>query len=219
VQNKIKVAILDDHQSIIDGYLLRLREHKEIAIIDTALNSEDLIRILKTHPDIDVLITDLQVPISSSNEDYTLMRTYIPKMLNERPGMNVLVISMFKEMLLIKELYKAGISGYILKEDTSSIQKLAVIIKKIANGSQHFSEKVKAILEEKSSHNNRLTRRQTEILTICANYPDMSAKQIALNLGVSHSTVRNLLSESYERLEVHTKTAALARAKQLGLVF
>ena len=54
--------------------------------------------------------------------------------------MNILIISMFTQRALIEALVNAGISGYILKDDQSSIQQLDKIVRTVANGGIYFSE-------------------------------------------------------------------------------
>lgn len=61
----IKVAMLDDHQSIIDGYLHRLSHLPELEIVATAAFGEELEPLLE-EPPIDVLLLDVAVPMASS---------------------------------------------------------------------------------------------------------------------------------------------------------
>ena len=60
--SKVNVAILDDHQSIIDGYTYRLGTEPKIQVVSTARFGEDLDSILSSHP-INVLLMDIRVPI------------------------------------------------------------------------------------------------------------------------------------------------------------
>lgn len=214
----IKVAILEDHQSIIDSYVMRLREAKEIQIVGIAYHGEELDNILAARRDVNVLIMDIQVPISLDDKNYIFMPTYIPKILESNPNLSILMISMLKEQVFIRALVEAGVSGYIFKDDGASIRKLHIVVKKIARGEKYFSEGIKATLEDTIPNRRLLTQRQLEILAVCAAHPDASSDQLAIKIGISGSTVRNALSESYQRLNVRNKTAALARAKSLGLI-
>ena len=58
MSSRIGVAILDDHQSIIDGYCYRLEKDNNIEVVATGMFGEDLDEILSI-PDLDVLILDL----------------------------------------------------------------------------------------------------------------------------------------------------------------
>ena len=64
----------------------------------------------------------------------------------------------------------------------------------------------------------RPSGRQLEALSLCAAYPDATTAELAGMLGVAHSTLRNLLSGAYLRLNVRSRTAAVAKAKRLGLI-
>jgi DNA-binding CsgD family transcriptional regulator len=61
-----------------------------------------------------------------------------------------------------------------------------------------------------------LSPRQLEAISLCAAYPEKTTSEIAALMDVANSTVRNLLSEAYMRLEVPNRMAAVAKARQLG---
>ena len=214
--SKIRVAILDDHQSIIDGFTYRLSVDPDIKIVDTALYGEDLERMVANNP-VDVLLLDISVPNSSEDRNpYPVLHT-IPSLLKEYPGLNILVISMFTQRSLIEALVNVGISGYVFKDDQTSIQQLDKIVRTIANGGIYFSEG--AIREPQAiGPDSMLTPRQLEALSLCASQPDGETGLLANQLGVTGSTLRNLLSNSYLRLGVRTRAAAIAKAHQLGIL-
>ncbi len=62
---KIRVAILDDHQSIIDGYLYRLSKIPQIAVIATGRTSQDLEPMFAEQTP-HVLLMDVKVPVSAN---------------------------------------------------------------------------------------------------------------------------------------------------------
>ena len=64
----------------------------------------------------------------------------------------------------------------------------------------------------------RPSARQLEALSLCAAYPEATTAELADRLGVAHSTLRNLLSGAYLRLNVRSRTAAVAKAQRLGLI-
>jgi two-component system nitrate/nitrite response regulator NarL len=214
--SKIRVAILDDHQSIIDGFTYRLSMDPEIQIVSTALYGEDLEPMVVNNP-VDVLLLDVSVPNSVEDHNpYPVLHT-IPSLLKEYPGLNILVISMFTQRSLIEALVNAGICGYILKDDQSSIQQLDKIVRQVANGGIYFSEGTTWEQQAKSP-DSILTPRQLEALSLCASHPDGDTYLLANQLGVTGSTLRNLLSNSYLRLGVRTRAAAIAKAHQLGII-
>jgi DNA-binding NarL/FixJ family response regulator len=212
---KIKVAILEDHQSIVDGYNYRLSV-PECEIVGTALYGEDIEKILlakKPH----VLILDANVRSSSENPNPFPILSFVRMAHQKYPEMKILVISMLTAGALIEALVDMGVSGYIFKDDENSIRQLSHVIKSVAEGGIFFSpgawDKVKP-----GRSTMILTSRQLEALSVSAAYPDLSTFVLAKKLAVSASTFRNLLSGAYQRLGVSTRTAAIVRANQLGLL-
>src|ERR1041384_5046349 len=117
MKSKIRVMIMDDHQSIVDGYLYRLSQTPEIEVVATLAYGEELEPALKKQS-VDVLILDVNVPVSSQNPSpYPILHT-IPNLLHQYPDLEILVISMFTDRGLIRAIMEVGASGYILKSDT-----------------------------------------------------------------------------------------------------
>ena len=215
--SKTRVAILEDHQSIIDGDLFRLSPYPDIAVVATATSAEELEPLLaRSKPD--VLLLDVSVPTSPENPSHFPINQVIPKWLQAYPQLSILVISMHNVPTLVRTVMKAGASGYILKDDQASIQELGGILRSIANGGVYLSKEASSHLQTRTDEESLLTARQLQALSMCAAYPDATTYDLADKLGVAHSTLRNFLSEAYLRLEVHNRTAAIARARQLGLI-
>lgn len=217
---KIRVSILDDHQSIVDGYLYRLSNTPQIEVVATMFYGEELESTLPSKPT-DVLILDVNVPTSPTNVNPYPILHWIPQLLQIYPSLNVLVISMHAQRTIIKAVMEAGASGYILKDDQATLRALPSVIISVAQGGIHLSRQAHDLLLRKGSQDDLdlpLTSRQQEVLSLLTAYPDLTSANIAQKLGVRHSTVRNLLSDAYLRLGVRNRSAAIAKARQLGLI-
>jgi DNA-binding NarL/FixJ family response regulator len=217
--NIVRVAILDDHQSIIDGYTYRLSHAPEIELVATALYGEDLPKMLSSHR-IDVLLIDLSVQTSAQDPTpYPVLRS-LSQVLQEYPNLKVLVVSMHAGPGLMRTIMEAGISGYVTKDDHEALKNLDRIVLSTADGDIYFSPEAYRLLREaeRIRTGELLTPRQVEALAACALYPDMSTADLAELLAVSNSTARNLLSSAYIRLGVHSRGAAVERARELGLI-
>jgi DNA-binding NarL/FixJ family response regulator len=127
---------------------------------------------------------------------------------------------MLTERALIQAVIDAGASGYILKDDRDTIQKLGSILVSVAGGGIYLSDQAHKKLAKRRAEDGEptLTPRQREALSLAAAYPDDSHSELAAKLGVSNSTARNLLSNAYLRLGVGHRAAAVAKARQLGLI-
>jgi DNA-binding NarL/FixJ family response regulator len=215
----IRVTILDDHQSIIDGYMYRLSTSNGIEVVATIRYGEDLEPTLTVHPT-DVLLLDINVPASADNPNPYPILYDISNLLQKYPNLNILVISMFAERSLIKAVMEAGASGYVLKDDQATIRDLANVVASVAHGGVYFSQKAHKLFlkNQRIDDNAPLTPRQLEALSLCAAYPNATTAHLAGKMSVSNSTVRNLLSGAYLRLGVPNRTAAIEKARQLGLI-
>ncbi len=212
---QIRVAILDDHQSIIDGYCYRISSAPHIKVVATALFGEELEPMLEAH-EVDVLLLDISVPNSAENNNPFPILYVIPRLLQRHQGLNILVISMYTQHALVETLVNAGISGYIFKDDQASIQQLAKIVEIVAGGGIYFSQGAYRDLRGEQP-DSILTPRQLEALSLCAAQPDGDTVVLANKLGITGSTLRNLLSGAYLRLGVRTRAAAIAKAQKLGI--
>src|SRR5919109_1697348 len=141
---KVRVAILDDHQSIVDGYIYRLSSTREIDVVATAAYGEELEPLLAKHP-VDVLLLDLSVRTSPENPNPFPILHIIPKLLQKHPNLAILVISMFAEPGLMRSLVEAGASGYVLKDDQAAFRDLGNIVLSVAHGGIYFSKKAHSL--------------------------------------------------------------------------
>jgi DNA-binding NarL/FixJ family response regulator len=216
---KVRVAILDDHQSIIDGYVYRLNHTPGVEVVATATYGEELEPMLEKHR-IDVLLLDLNVRTSEDNANPFPVLYLVPKLLQRHPDLVVLVISMLIEPGLMRSIVEAGASGYMLKDDSGAFRDLGNVVLSVAHGGVYFSKKVHDLYLQVGQGNNGspLTPRQLELLSLCAAYPDLSTADLGQMMSVSNSTVRNLLSNAYIRLNVHSRTAAVEKAREMGLI-
>jgi DNA-binding NarL/FixJ family response regulator len=218
--NIVRVGILEDHQSIIDGYRYRLGLTPSIEVVGVAWTGAELTTLLASTP-IDVLIMDVGVPTSPDNPNQFPILHVLPRLTETYLGLSILIISMIAERVLIRALLEAGAHGYILKDESAIIEEqLGNIVLSLAAGGNFVSPHVFALLNKgrDASDDVQLTPRQIEALSLCVANPNWSRLQLADALGVTHSTARNLLSSTYLRLGVNTLPAAIVKAQTIGLL-
>lgn len=215
----IRVAILDDHQSVVDGYLYRLGAVPDIEVVGTAIYSEELELLLERHP-VDLLLLDVTVPISPSNPQPYPIFHLLPRLLESYPSLSVLVISMHDQRPLIRAVMEAGASGYILKDDHATLKELGNVVLSVIRGGIYLSQRAYKQIRQSTDEADGLglTPRELQVLSLCAAFPDMPTSEVAATIGVAHSTVRNLLSSAYLRLEVRSRAAAVLKARHLALI-
>ncbi len=211
----VRVAILDDHQSVIDGYLFRLRGEPRIDVIAQVGYGEELLPMLD-HVRPDVLILDLTVPCSRENPAPYSLVALLPTLRSRYPRLAILVITMHAQPALVRSVLRQGAAGYILKDDGPRIRALGHVVRDVARGRRRFSPFILAL--DQSGRSSPLTGRQIEAFSLLIAHPDMTLAEVARHLHVAHSTVRNLVSDAYRRLGVRTRAAALVEAQRRGLL-
>lgn len=214
----IQVSILDDHQTILDGYQFRLDRSTKVEIVAMMMFGDEVEVTLKKYPT-DVLVLDINVPTSKENSNpYPILYT-IPNLLQKYPDLVILIISMHTDRSLIRSVMEAGASGYILKDDKSMLENLEGVIISIAAGEISLSREIEAVLyEPNSSEAVSLSQRQKEVLSLSVAFPDDTTAELAKKMSIANSTVRNLLSGAYIKLGVRTRVAAIAKARKLGIL-
>lgn len=219
MSSKIRVAILEDYQLTIDGYLFRLQDRSQFEVVGAARFGIELEPLLDSQAT-DVLLLDMNVPTAPDNPDTYPILNEIPKLLQKHNELSVLAVSMHADRFLIQTAIDLGVSGYILKDDSKATQELGSVILSVVRGGFYLSEKANQVLRDFQHKKGdlKLSERQLEALMLCANHPDKSLAELAQMLSVANSTIRNLLSNAYVKLEVNRREAAVAKARQMGLI-
>ena len=216
---KICVAILDDHQSVVDGYRFRLGNSSKITIVAAMRYGEELQPTLEKFPT-DVLLLDISVPTSETNPNPYPILHDIPALLQRYPNLVILVISMHAERGLIRAVMEAGASGYILKDDHATLSDLENVVSSVFHSGIHLSRQANDALLKGggTGEDSLLSKRQREVLSLCLAYPDSTTADLAKKMSISNSTARNTLSGAYIKLGVRSRNAAVTKARQLGLI-
>ncbi len=180
---KIKLAIVDDHQIVIDGILSMLKGYENYEVVFATTAPQTVIEKLATTK-VDILLTDIMMPGLAGNELAKLVK-------KNYPAIKILALSMSGVGDLVDEMInEADISGYVLKNIGQ--QELVVALEKIAGGGIYFHEEVLAELEKtgtrkKQTEEVRLTEREIEITRLIEK--EYNNKQIADALFISERTV------------------------------
>jgi DNA-binding NarL/FixJ family response regulator len=217
MQTPVRILILEDHQPAIDGYYYRLSQTPEFEIV-AAISYADELKSQLQFVAADVLLLDVSVPISKDNPTPYPVLSLVAELQELHPDLKIIIISMHNERTLIQSAIKVGVNGYILKEDRKAIQNLSDIIRTIMNGGSYLSQQALNQLSEKLTPQINLSRRQLQILSMCAANPNLTKNEIANELHVAPSTVRNSLTSVYQRMDVRNLTAAIAKAHELGII-
>lgn len=213
----VRVAILEDLPMVVDGYRYRLAQVPGVQIVFSAADGQAFEAQLAANA-ADVVLMDLGVPTEPGAQHPYPVPAALPQLHSRYPNLNVIIVSVSADRVLIETMLNAGATGYLVKSDTEAYERLGEIITIVAEGGQYLSQTAQQLLRRPapSEGGSALTKRQVEVLALCAAYPDSNLGELAQRLGVSPTTVRNQMSQIYLRLEVRTRHAAVLRAKSLG---
>ncbi|MBZ9651943.1 response regulator [Psychroflexus montanilacus] len=158
----IKVAIADDHQTLIDGICLRLESDENIDMKFFATNGREFLKKLRETP-VDIVITDIKMP----KMDGVSLTRQIRK---EFSDIKIVVLSMFDQIDAVKKMVDAEVNGYILK--TSPLDELIIALKEIYDGTDYFDDHLEGISElftkDSKSEKSKLSQTEKEILDLIA---------------------------------------------------
>lgn len=220
VIGKIRVAILDDHAATAEGYRARLSVEPDFEVVNVLHYAEELEPFLRQYP-VDVLLLDIEVKASRENPTQYSTVYLVPRLLDLFPDLSVLVISMHGGRAMIETVMDAGAGGYLLKDDLQSFRELPSILRTISSGGMYLSPLASKRWRKRRTGELRemaLSRSQLEALSLCAAYPNARLPELAQKMHVANSTIRVTLSGAYRRLGVNTRQAAVAKARELGIL-
>ena len=103
-----QILIVDDHSIVRRGYRSLLAGTPDLEIVGEAGTGDEALSWLDAEPDLDLLITDLQLPGMSGLE-------LIRRGTSRDPSLRVLRVSMYEETIYGERALKAGAHGYVRK--------------------------------------------------------------------------------------------------------
>jgi len=183
---KVSILIVDDHGVVIEGIKSVLRERLEFEVVGAAFNGRQAIDLVKdTRPDI--VIMDISMTNMNGVEATKEIKRIFPET-------QIIIYSMFSNEEFVIELFKVGISGYVLKQDPFS--DLILAIDAVKAGGTYFStttpkilsQHIKALEDGKNSLGD-LSLRERGVFKLLAD--GKSVKQIAEKLFISPKTVES----------------------------
>jgi DNA-binding NarL/FixJ family response regulator len=210
----IRVLIADDHPVFRGGLRTLLDSVPETVVAGEASTGDEAIAQAATHQP-DVILMDLHMPgLNGIEATRIILRT--------SPHIGILVLTMFEDDDSVFAAMLAGASGYLLKgADQSEIVRA---ITAVSHGEAIFSPSIAgrlthyfAMLSNASLPQAfpELTEREREVLTLIAQ--GCNNTEIAGRLVLSPKTVRNHVSNIFNKLQVADRAQAIIRAREAGL--
>lgn len=208
----------EEFRSLLIGQLHALSHVWKIAAFATGSEALRAIPTLDQAPDIALI--DLGLPDLEGAQVIRALHAAFP-------DLPILVISVYAREDKVLEAVRSGAKGYLLKDDEQAIARgvaeaLAgnfpispVVARHLFAVLKEDDEATAPALEDKRSK-SRLAPQERRILGLVQQ--GLSYAQVAEEMGLALSTVQSYSRNLYRKLDVHSQTQALARARAEGLI-
>ena len=207
MKRRTKVLLADDHAIVAEGLATLLKDHFDL--LETVGDGSALIDAArKLRPD--VIVTDIAMPVLTGLEALRRLKAM-------RSEAKVIFLTMHADAQLATEAFRAGASGYVLKQ--SAGEELIAAIQEVLKGRTYLTplitKNVIANLTESTPPTVKLTPRQREVLRLIADGRRM--KEIGAILELSTRTVESHKYEMMRALGVQSTAELVRYAIQIGL--
>lgn len=210
----IEIMLVDDHAMVREGMKQLLEFDNKIKVIAEASNGTECMSILSSGKIPDVLLLDINMPEMNGIEVMKAIK-------KENIEVKVLILTVHNEVEYLVHLNDLGVSGYILKDSSSS--ELARAIEIVAGNNKYFQPELIPALNSKLVKRDTdkekvesLTNREIEVLTLIAE--GKLNKEIGSQLNISERTVKNHIFNIFKKIDVSDRTQAAVFAIKNNLV-
>jgi len=210
---RVRVLVADDQTLFRAGLVRLLEEDPRVEVVGQAGDGVEAVEMAgRLRPD--VVLMDLRMPNLDGIEATR-------RIVAEFPEVRVLLLTVLDADNNVIQALKAGASGYILKDSKpdSIVSSLLAVMAGERVMASAVANRVLEMLTGTTTPKefyDGLTNREIEILKLLAG--GMANKQIAYRLKISEKTVRNHVSNMYEKLGIYDRSQAVLYAVRKGLV-
>ena len=201
----IRILIAEDHIIVRDGLAAIINQEDDMTVVAEASDGNEAVALWRTHQP-DVVLMDLRMPgLSGVNAIYELRAA--------DPGARVIILTTFDGDEDIFRAMRAGAKAYLLKDVKRD--ELFQCIREVHAGKYFLLPNVAAKLAGRQCA-DELTPRELEVLRLLA--AGKPNKCIAADLGIGEVTVKSHVRAIFAKLNVLSRTEAIAAASRSGLI-
>ncbi len=196
----IRTILADDHELVLAGLCNLLDAEPDIEVVATAGSGQGLLRLLEQHDDIDVVVTDLDMPPNDIN--------VLAEIQARGYDVRVLVLTASSDIDTIRSAMELEAEGYAVK--TESPRQTIEAIRQVAAGRLVYPRSVQRLLMGRAQPAEvvELSPREQGVIEQLAQ--GLTNAQIAEQLHISENTVRFHLKNIFEKIGVTNRTEAAA---------
>lgn len=206
---KIRVLLADDHAMFRQGIREMLSTDEKIEVVGEARNGKEAVALAgKLEPD--VVLLDVEMPVMGAREAMEIM-------LDNSPLPRVIIVTMYDDPRLVRELIGLGAVAYLVKSAT--IKELHTAVHTAANSPTGPGDAIIVVPPKKfrnPAEADGLSNRELEVLLMVAR--GMSNNQVAASLHLSEATVKRHLANVYPKIEVSSRGEAVKLALSRGWI-
>jgi DNA-binding NarL/FixJ family response regulator len=211
-QNRVRVLVVDDHPMFRAGLVALIDDLDGFEVVAEAADGAEAVTVAREHTP-DVVLMDLQMPGTNGLEATRAITS-------SHPDMAVLVMTMVENDDAVAAALRAGARGYLVKG--SSRDDIVRALTAVAAGEVILGAAVGASVLSRLAGGNDglaplpgLSTREREVLELMA--AGLDNPTIARRLFLSEKTIRNIVSAVFTKLDVNSRAAAVAKARDAGL--
>ena len=205
---RIRIVLADDHQVVRSGLRLLLEKEPGFEVVAEASDVDGARRYVRGHQPA-VLVLDLNMPGGSSLEA-------IPRMREESPETQIVVLTMQQESAFAREALTGGALGYVLKE--AADEELVEAVRNAAAGESYLNPRLGAKIasEPPPGPPDDLSEREVEVLSLIA--LGYTNAEIGEQLFLSVRTVETHRAHIQQKLRLSTRAELVRYALARGLI-
>jgi DNA-binding NarL/FixJ family response regulator len=204
----IRLLIADDHPVVRAGLKALFAPEPDIEIVADHGSAHEAVAAAARHA-VDVVLMDLQFDGVMQGVEATRQL----RQLANPPS--VLILTNYDTDADILGAIEAGASGYLLK-DAPPAELLAAVRAAAAGQSALAPAVVTRLMARVQASNQQLTRREVDVLSLAAE--GKSNQEIGRALFLSEATIKSHMAHIFSKLDVASRTAAVAKARASGLI-
>ena len=204
-KKRIRILIADDHTVVREGLVSLVKRKSDMVVVAEASNGREAVDLWKQHRP-DVTLLDLRMPEMDGVSAIKEIREL-------DPNAHIVVLTTYDGDEDIYRAVKAGAKAYLLKDTARDA--LVDCVRKVNAGETYLPAPLAAKLAERVS-GDALTAREIEVLRRLA--AGKSNKEIGAELFISEGTVKSHVKSVFTKLDVVSRTEAVATATRRGLI-